>query len=105
MGMTPNVDAGFRNSESLQYLVREGVRDARLAAGVIGGAAGGTALVQQLELKYARTLYVPAAILLALGAAGRLKLFAGPPQNAGLTNAKDIVPNSARQELVPPHNP
>ena len=33
MGMTLNADAGFKNSESLLYLLKEGVKDARPAVG------------------------------------------------------------------------
>jgi len=47
----------------------------RLATGFVGGAAAGTALVENLDLKYARALYVPAAVLFALGA---LAIGSGP---------------------------
>jgi len=41
----------------------------RLALGFVGGAAVGSALVDKLELKYARALYAPAAVVFAVAAA------------------------------------
>ena len=39
----------------------------RLSLGFVGGAAVGTALVQEAEIPNARALFVPAGILLAAG--------------------------------------
>ena len=46
MVMTRNVDDGFKNSERLLYLVKEGVKDAKPAAGVMPNLVK-TLLVQQ----------------------------------------------------------
>ena len=46
----------------------------RLSLGFVGGAAVGTALVQEAEIPNARALFVPAGILLVAGGGAALGL-------------------------------